>query len=43
MNWYLLSVKEIVRKLETSEKRLIDEEAKQRLAQYGPNELAEEV
>ena len=42
MNWYQLSIKEILHKLETSEKGLTDAESKQRLAQYGPNKFAEE-
>jgi len=42
MNWYQLSAKDILHKLNTSEKGLTDEEARQRLEQYGPNKLAEE-
>jgi Ca2+-transporting ATPase len=42
MNWYQLSAKDILHKLNTSEKGLDYEEARQRLEQYGPNKLAEE-
>lgn len=42
MNWYQLSVKEILQELGTSENGLSDIEAKQRLEQYGPNKLVEE-
>ncbi|MBI5100412.1 MAG: cation-transporting P-type ATPase [Nitrospirae bacterium] len=42
MNWYQIGVKEVFQKLETSEKGLTEAEAKQRIAQYGPNKLAEE-
>jgi len=42
MNWYQLGIKEIFQKLESSEKGLTETEAKQRIAQYGPNKLAEE-
>ncbi len=42
MNWYQLSAKDILHKLNTSEKGLTNEEARQRLQQYGPNKLAEE-
>lgn len=42
MNWYQLGVKEIFHKLNTSDSGLTEEEVKQRLAQYGPNKLAEE-
>lgn len=40
--WYQLSAKDILHKLNTSEKGLTDEEARQLLGQYGPNKLAEE-
>jgi Ca2+-transporting ATPase len=42
MNWYHLPFKEVFEKVGTSENGLTDEEAKQRLAQYGPNKLSEE-
>ncbi|MEE8329506.1 MAG: HAD-IC family P-type ATPase [Thermodesulfovibrionia bacterium] len=42
MNWYQLDVREIFDKLNTSENGLTAEEAKERLARYGPNRLAEE-
>lgn len=42
MNWYRLSVREVLQKLGTSENGLSDSEAKQRIAQYGPNKIAEE-
>ncbi|MEF9426583.1 MAG: HAD-IC family P-type ATPase, partial [Candidatus Mariimomonas ferrooxydans] len=42
MNWYQLDVREIFDKLNTSENGLTVEEAKERLARYGPNRLAEE-
>ena len=42
MNWYQLGVKEIFHKLNSSDNGLTEEEAKQRLSQYGPNKLAEE-
>jgi Ca2+-transporting ATPase len=42
MNWYQLSIKEVFRKLGTSENGLTDIEARQRLEQYGRNKLAEE-
>ncbi|MGQ9570859.1 MAG: cation-translocating P-type ATPase [Thermodesulfovibrionales bacterium] len=42
MNWYQLSIKEVFHKLGTSENGLTEEEAKQRLAQHGPNKLTEE-
>lgn len=42
MNWYQLSVKEVLQKLETLESGLTAEEAKKRLDQYGPNKLPEE-
>ncbi len=42
MNWYQLGIKEIFQKLGSSENGLSESEAQQRLAQYGPNKLAEE-
>lgn len=42
MKWYQLSLRDIYHKLETSEKGLTDEEAKNRIARYGPNKLAEQ-
>ncbi len=42
MNWYQLSVREVLQKLGTSESGLTAEEAKKRLDRYGPNKLAEE-
>lgn len=42
MNWYQLSIKEILKKLQVSEGGLTSEEAKNRLIQYGENKLAEE-
>ncbi|NUN23412.1 MAG: HAD-IC family P-type ATPase [Candidatus Jettenia caeni] len=42
MNWYQLSIKETLQRLQTSEDGLTDEEAKERLKQYGQNKLAEE-
>src|SRR4030065_861212 len=42
MNWYQLPVKEIMQKLGTSEEGLTDNEATERLKQYGPNKLIEE-
>lgn len=37
MKWYQLGIKEVFHQLSTSENGLTDEEAKKRLAQYGPN------
>ena len=42
MNWYQLHIKEIMQKLGTSEEGLTDNEAAERLKQYGPNKLIEE-
>lgn len=42
MNWYQLHIKEIIQKLGTSEEGLTDNEATERLKQYGPNKLIEE-
>lgn len=42
MDWYQLNVKDVYNKLGTSEKGLTDEEARQRIEQYGQNTLAEE-
>ena len=42
MNWYQLPVKDIVQKLGTAEEGLTDNEATERLKQYGPNKLIEE-
>jgi Ca2+-transporting ATPase len=42
MNWYQLDLKDIFRKLQTSDEGLTDKEGKERLKQYGPNKLAEE-
>ncbi|MBI5055721.1 MAG: cation-transporting P-type ATPase [Nitrospirae bacterium] len=42
MDWYQIGLKEVFQKLETSDKGLTDAEAKQRIAQYGPNKLIEE-
>jgi Ca2+-transporting ATPase len=42
MNWYQLGIRELTDQLETSEKGLTVDEAKERLARYGPNRLAEE-
>ncbi len=42
MNWYQLPIKEILQKLGTSEEGLTDNEATERLKQYGPNKLVEE-
>jgi Ca2+-transporting ATPase len=42
MNWYQLDIKDIFNKLVTSENGLSVAEVKERLAQYGPNKLAEE-
>lgn len=42
MNWYQLSVREILERLKTTEHGLTEVEGKNRLAQYGPNKLAEE-
>lgn len=42
MKWYQLSVKEVLQRLEASENGLSNAEAKQRIAHYGPNKLAEE-
>src|SRR5574340_555583 len=42
MDWYQIGIKEVFQKLETSEKGLTEAEAKQRIARYGLNKLAEE-
>src|SRR3989338_1052453 len=42
MNWYKLNIKEIMQKLGTSEEGLTDNEATERLKQYGTNKLIEE-
>jgi Ca2+-transporting ATPase len=42
MNWYQLGSKEVFQKLGSSENGLSENEAQQRLNQYGPNKLAEE-
>jgi magnesium-transporting ATPase (P-type) len=42
LNWYQLSTKDLFEKLKTSEHGLTQEEAGNRLAEYGPNKLAEE-
>ena len=42
MNWYQIEIREVLQKLETSEKGLTETAAKQRIAQYGLNKLAEE-
>ncbi len=42
MNWYQLPVKEIMQKLGIPEEGLTDNEATERLKQYGPNKLIEE-
>lgn len=42
MNWYQLSEKEILKKLQASEGGLTSKEAKNRLIQYGQNKFAEE-
>jgi Ca2+-transporting ATPase len=42
MNWYQHGIKDALQKLGTSEKGLTETEAKQRIAQYGPNKLVEE-
>ncbi|MCF6158854.1 MAG: HAD family hydrolase [wastewater metagenome] len=42
MNWYQLHINDVMKKLGTSEKGLTDEEARERLEQYGPNKLTEE-
>src|SRR3989304_2993845 len=42
MNWYQFNIKEIMQKLGTSEEGLTDNEATERLKQYGPNKLIEE-
>jgi magnesium-transporting ATPase (P-type) len=42
MSWYQLEVKEVLRKLKTSEEGLNDEEVAKRLSEYGPNVFAKE-
>lgn len=42
MNWYQLGVKETLNSLGTSENGLSPEKARKRLAEYGPNKLADE-
>ncbi|MEW6571889.1 MAG: HAD-IC family P-type ATPase [Nitrospirota bacterium] len=42
MSWYQLGVREVFEKLKTSENGLGEAEVKNRLAQFGPNKLAEE-
>jgi magnesium-transporting ATPase (P-type) len=42
MNWYQIGIREVFKKLETSEKGLTETVAKQRIMQYGLNKLAEE-
>jgi Ca2+-transporting ATPase len=41
LNWYQLEADEIFRNLDASESGLSDDEARQRLARFGPNKLAE--
>ncbi len=41
MNWYQFEVDEVFKRLDTSEYGLTIEEAKKRLAEFGPNKLAE--
>ncbi len=42
MSWYQVGIKEVLHKLNTSEKGLSSEEAKRRIEKYGVNRLAEE-
>lgn len=42
MNWYQLSINEILERLETSEEGLTDNEVSKRLQRYGLNKLVEE-
>ncbi len=42
MNWYQLSINDVLQELEATEEGLTDKEAKKRLTKYGPNKLAEE-
>jgi len=42
MNWYQVDIKKTFRELSVSDTGLTEKEAKERLAQYGPNKLAEE-
>ena len=41
IKWHLLSVEEVMKNLGTSESGLSEQEAKQRLSKFGPNELKE--
>lgn len=42
MNWYQIGIKEILHRLNTSEKGLSSEEARERVEKYGANRLADE-
>ena len=42
MNWYQVDIKKTFRELSVSDAGLTEKEAKERLAHYGPNKLAEE-
>lgn len=42
MNWYQLGVKDVFHKLDAAENGLSEDQARQRLAKYGHNKLAEE-
>lgn len=42
MNWYNLSVKEVFKRLQTSENGILGSEAQRRVAQYGFNKLPDE-
>ncbi|MFQ5585876.1 MAG: cation-translocating P-type ATPase [Thermodesulfobacteriota bacterium] len=42
MNWYQLDAREVVKQLKTHDEGLSEDEALQRLQQYGPNQLIEE-
>ncbi len=42
MNWYQLTIKEVLDKLKTSENGLSEKDVKERFSHYGPNRLAEE-
>ena len=43
MDWHSLDTKEVLEKLDSTEKGIGDDKAKQRLAEYGPNELEEKA
>lgn len=42
MDWYQLSIKETLQKLQATEDGLSNDEARERIKHYGPNKLAEE-